>query len=111
MTSAQFFPFAAHWLASDDEANESMMQDVQSAIFNFQDGLPEGDNEDTDMVNELEKLIEDQTEEQMAVKQAKVQAFKDRVRENIKACLGQQQNLTDNIQAAIDSLSSDLHKL
>lgn len=28
MTSAQFFPHVAYWFATDDDANEAMMEDV-----------------------------------------------------------------------------------
>ena len=38
MTNAQYFPYAAYFLAQDPEANESLLEDVREAARDIEDG-------------------------------------------------------------------------
>ena len=53
MTCSQFFPHSAYYFATDDEANDALMEDVKAAIKNEDDCLPAED----EMVDELDQLM------------------------------------------------------
>ena len=84
MTNAQYFPHATYLLATDREANEEMIDEILHSWEDKSNALPEAEDE----VMDLDELMEAQTEEQRAVEKAKIQAYKDRVSDNLQKCLG-----------------------
>ena len=41
MNNSQYFPFGAHLLATDPDANEEMLEDIRGAALNIEEGLPD----------------------------------------------------------------------
>lgn len=70
MNNSQYFPYAAYLLATDEDANQAMLQDIKSSAKNMEAGLPF--EEDLDNV---ETLVAEQNEEMKAIEKAEVALF------------------------------------